>query len=250
LLGVFHLRPLNGFADTGNIVAGVYWTLAYEWFFYGTLPLLGLLCGARPALRYLAIPLLSAFWLLHIRPPVAVLLPFVGGMLAAAVVRNEAVRRLCRGTFAAALIPVLLVAAVVTEGSAYSGSGFVLLTLVFVLIAGGNSLWGILERPASLFLGELAYGIYLFHGILLFLVFRLLIPAPLVPDLGPWFFWTVVIALTPILVLLSAAAHRWIERPGIRWGKIVAARLSAGSPGNIVRESGGRWLAPVGQRSG
>ncbi|MDP3597446.1 MAG: acyltransferase, partial [Nitrospirota bacterium] len=46
---------LNGVEDTYVIVAGVMWTLAYEWLFYFSLPLLALTVGVRAPLTYLVL---------------------------------------------------------------------------------------------------------------------------------------------------------------------------------------------------
>jgi peptidoglycan/LPS O-acetylase OafA/YrhL len=227
MLGVFPLRPLNGFAETERIVAGVYWTLSYEWFFYGMLPLLALLCGVRVPAKYCAVLLLSGLWFLRISPPMVLLMPFAGGVAAAVLVRSEFIRRICRSAFASLLIPLLLGLGLTYHFSPYARINIVFLTAVFILIAGGNSFFGLLVNRAALLLGELAYGVYLLHGILLFLSFRVLTPEALHAKLPSGAFWAIVILLTPLLIVLSLAANRWIEKPGIRCGKVFADWLGA-----------------------
>jgi peptidoglycan/LPS O-acetylase OafA/YrhL len=219
MLGIFPLTPLNGFAETELIVAGVYWTLSYEWFFYGLLPLLAVLCGAKVPFRYCAVLLLSVLWLFHFTPPTMLLLPFAGGVAAAVLVRSEAVRRYCRSRLASLLIPGLLGLGLASHSSPYTLLNLIFLNVVFILIAGGNSVFGLLVNRAALLLGELAYGVYLLHGVLLFLAFRVLTPDSLQARLPSGTFWTIVLLLTPVLLVLSLAANRWVEKPGIRWGK-------------------------------
>jgi peptidoglycan/LPS O-acetylase OafA/YrhL len=230
MLGVFPLPPLNDFAETGLIVAGVYWTLSYEWFFYGTLPLLALLCGSKVPLKYCAVLLLSVLWLFQFPPATVRLLPFAGGVAAAVLVRSEFVRSFCRSTFASLLIPLLLGLGLASHSSPYTKFNIMFLTAVFILIAGGNSVFGLLVNRAALLLGELAYGVYLLHGVLLFLAFRVLTPETLQAKLPSGTFWAIVILLTPLLMALSLAANRWIEKPGIRYGKVFADWLGSKNP--------------------
>lgn len=231
LLGMFPMASLNGFEDPKVIVAGVYWTLSYEWFFYGILPLLALLCGSKVPLRYQAVALLSALWVFQFGPKLRLMLPFVGGMLVAIVVRSEWVRRFCRAPLASALIPVLLLTSIATSLDPYTRLNIVLLAAVFLLIAGGNSLFGLLEHRVSRVLGELSYGIYLLHGLLLFVTFRLVTPAALQADLPAGVFWLMVLGIAPCLLACSMVAHRCIEQPGIRWGRELSAWLASRAAG-------------------
>jgi peptidoglycan/LPS O-acetylase OafA/YrhL len=56
---VFQAPDLNGFNPTSLIVAGVTWSLPYEWFFYLCLPVLALLSGRRPPILFLVIGVAS-----------------------------------------------------------------------------------------------------------------------------------------------------------------------------------------------
>jgi peptidoglycan/LPS O-acetylase OafA/YrhL len=227
LLGIYPLPPVPGFEDPGVIVAGVYWTLSYEWFFYGTLPLWALLCGARVPFPYLAVTLLSVLWVMKFPPTLRYLLPFGGGMVVALLVRSEGVRRACRARLASPLIPLLLLVSLATSANPFTRLNMVLLAAVFLLIAGGNSCFGLLEHRVSRMLGELSFGIYLLHGLLLFLVFQVMTPVGLRTALPAGIFWAIVFGLIPVLLGLALLAHRWIEQPGIRWGRTVAAWLDS-----------------------
>lgn len=235
LLGVFPMPPLNGFEDPKVIVAGVYWTLSYEWFFYGILPLVALLSGSSVPFRYQAATLLSVLWVIQFSPKLRLMLPFAGGMLVAVLVRSDVVRSFCRSRLASLLIPILLLSSIATSLDPYTRLNIVLLAAVFLLIAGGNSVFGLLEHRASRVLGELSYGIYLLHGLLLFLAFRLLRPAAGAAELSPAAFWATVLGIVPVLVALSVVAHRWVEQPGIRWGREVAAWLASRAAGSSRR---------------
>jgi peptidoglycan/LPS O-acetylase OafA/YrhL len=94
------------------------------------------------------------------------------------------------------------------------------LALFFVAVACGNDMGGLLGTRAALVLGECSYGIYLTHGILLFLLFTYgggltgLFATPYLPLLLP------VIAVA--VVLLTAATYLLVERPGMKAGRYVA----------------------------
>jgi peptidoglycan/LPS O-acetylase OafA/YrhL len=83
-------------------------------------------------------------------------------------------------------------------------------------------MFGLLRTRAALVLGECCYGIYLTHGILLFLLFTHggaltnLFATPFLPLLMP------LVAL--VLVLLTAATYLLVERPGMKAGRALADR--------------------------
>jgi peptidoglycan/LPS O-acetylase OafA/YrhL len=221
-LGALGLPPLNGVPNPSVMVAGVYWTLAYEWFFYGTLPLLGLCFGHRPPIIFLGLTLLSGGWLLLFKPPADSLLPFLSGIFAAFAVRAPKLRKLALLPAAPVLLLVGLIIGANGNPSPFAPPNLILLTLFFICIAAGNSLFGLLSAKSSIALGELSYGIYLLHGLILYVT---LASTPLGhvlvqthPDLYP----VAVAGLTPPLILLSYAAYHWIERPGIQAGRTLA----------------------------
>ena len=69
-------------------------------------------------------------------------------------------------------------------------------------------------------LGEISFGIYLIHGTVLFLLFNFGLPRDLPVR---WVILFLPVA-TVIAVLLSAAAHMLIERPGIAIGRRLSGR--------------------------
>lgn len=222
------------------VTSGVTWSLVYEWFFYLALPALALLFRAGVPLLYLGLSAASiaavSAWNLEWRIAQA----FLGGMVASVLVRSETFCRHARkGVFSLLILGCGYM--VVTDYiSAYERRPLALLSLVFVLIAAGNDLFGILSRAGSRVLGELAYGIYLLHGILLFTTFQLLLDTHVVQAMSPETHWLLIMALTVALVLICFATFRWIEAPGMRrTGKVtdwLRKRLSLHSqrPSGIV----------------
>jgi peptidoglycan/LPS O-acetylase OafA/YrhL len=131
-------------------------------------------------------------------------------------VRYEKARTFAVKKVSTVLVVGCVVAAVFMYPTAYSSVALLLLTLAFMLVAGGNTVMGIFTHHTSRVLGEMAYGIYLLHGILLFLVFRFLFGYSQSSELSPVEHWTVVCLCTPILILTAFFAFRCIELPGMR----------------------------------
>jgi peptidoglycan/LPS O-acetylase OafA/YrhL len=129
------------------------------------------------------------------------------------------------------------VIAVIAFPSAYGIVPLFLLSLTFSLIAGGNSLFGSLTNPISRTLGEMAYSIYLLHGISLFIAFTFVIGIDDAKNLSPMYHWLVVISIIPLLILGSFFTFSFIERPAMQrtnavtvWLRSRLTHHSSGTP--------------------
>jgi peptidoglycan/LPS O-acetylase OafA/YrhL len=223
---MFGNPPINQVAITKIIVAGVTWSLPYEWFFYGSLPLLALSVGVRARWPWLLVGLASVAGLLNWHALPVHLCAFVGGVAAAWAVRWPWLCRLATGRGGSAVV-VLAIAAMLGCFPLASDYGVVaLLGLAFTMVACGNTLFGFLLHPASRLLGETAYSLYLLHGMLLFGLFHfmLAVDAP-GAALTPVAHWAWVLALSPIVVLVSFASFHGIEAPAMRATSAVTAAL-------------------------
>lgn len=210
----FGAPDLNGIEHTFIIVAGVTWSLPYEWAFYFSLPLLALAIGVRPNPAYVAVGLLT--FAFAARNPSFHYLSFMGGIAAAFLVRFDLIRRLAVNRLSSFIAASCLIATVITFPSAYGVQQFLLLTVFFVLIASGNGLFGFLLSPASRLLGEFAYSLYLIHGVLLFLTFKFVLGLERSRELSVEQHWAVVICVTPVLVALCFLTFTYIEYPAMR----------------------------------
>ena len=228
---VFTAPDLGGLPDTGLLVAGVTWSLRYEWLFYLALPLMGFLAGRS---RHPIAALLSAVvvalilqrinW--HMFWPV-MLLPFAGGIAAAYWVRAERLATLGRTPVAGAMALAALAGVVTLLPGAYSWQATAGLTVFFVAIASGHSLWGLLRLPGLLWLGDITYSIYLLHGLFLWVVLQWFLPRAMATS--PPVFLGSVVTLDVVLVLVSSLVFMTIERPAILLGKRHVRRI-AGHP--------------------
>lgn len=252
---VFGRPDLNGVAITSRMIAGVNWTLPYEWFFYFSLPMLawlfapfiaqhrrlrsqetGRVVTSWPPLIYV---LFSAACLIGLylaifpwKPAPVYVYAFAGGVLAAVLLRLKWLVNLLNGTLGG--IAALLCLAYVFRHFAGANNipATVWLTLAFTILASGNSLFGLLHSRAAQALGDASYGIYLLHGLVLYTTFKLLLGFEVAAQLSILAYWGVVMLCTVVLIPLCMMAFRWIEAPAIR----SAPRLSG-------------WLASIGQQS-
>lgn len=227
---------INGVKDTFIIVAGVTWSLAYEWLFYLVLPVLALTVGLFPPALLLVTGLATVLVLvLH---PSLHYLSFVGGIAGAVVARNAPACRLLQRPAVSVLALALLVVTVAGFPVAYSVLPLLLLSLFFVLIAAGNSLFGLLLSQSARTLGEYAYGIYLVHGLLLFVTFRFVLGFERARGMTPTAHWLLIIALTPVLTLLCFLLFRYVEQPAMQKTAAVSGWLHRRLPDRLLRSLG------------
>jgi peptidoglycan/LPS O-acetylase OafA/YrhL len=226
--------PLLGHADAGRFNAYVLWSLRYEWLFYLlVLPGCALAMdalGERP--RSVAVPALLLA--IAIGGQVARLpgtiwpyLPlFAIGMLAYECQRRESLAALLRGRMAGAAGAIALVLAMALFPTPY-GAAMPLLGVFFLCVACGNDMGGLLRTRGALVLGELSYGIYLLHGIVLALLFEdaaaLLAAVPL-----QWLPLTILPFAALIVTGVTAIAYLGIERPAIAIGRALGRRWRGG----------------------
>ena len=220
---MFGSPDLNGIEHTRIIVAGVTWSLPFEWIFYFSLPLLGLTVGVLPPLAYIILSAFSvAFVVTH---PSTHYLSFFGGVLAAFLVKLGFVRRFAVGRLSSFFALSCLFIAVAFFSSGYGCLPLFLLTLFFVLVASGNSLFGCLVSPASRMLGEFAYGIYLIHGVALFVTFNFVLGLTQSRALSAIQHWSVVVGITPVLIFICFMTYKFIEYPAMEKTTKVTTRL-------------------------
>lgn len=208
---------LNGVAQTWIIVAGATWTLPYEWGFYLMLPLFALMVRSRTLIGSLVLgitALLAFKWLLDL--DLLFMKAFVGGMAASVLVRYEKVRVIASAKISTMLVVGCVAAVVMIYPTAYGSMPLLLLSIAFTLVAGGNTLFGLLTSHTSRVLGEMAYSIYLLHGIVLFLMFRFLFGFPEAAKLTPIEHWAMIALCTPVLISISFLTFRQIELPAMR----------------------------------
>ncbi len=212
--GFVEPKELNGLQEAWLINGGVQWSLAYEWVFYLFLPF-GLIFARGWGFFLLAV---AAAILIDNVSPKPVEWNFLFGAFAALVVANSNV--LSTQTWNSKPAALLAIGALVILFTTFdSGYGFwqaVLLFCVFLCIANGNDLFGILSSRAARFLGAISYSIYLMHMIVLFVTLRLIDKFEPISAMSAEKYWIVVAICGVIVVGVCSITYRLAEHPFIR----------------------------------
>jgi len=169
-MGLFGAPVIDSFVVKGiggSATAGALWTLPYEWMFYFFLPLLAFLLRIKISKYLLIIPTLAICFLIFNRLPRVPANAFVSGILVAMLVRTN-LRQYLRTRVFALMAITLLVFAINTFEDPFGFYPLLILTFFFSVVAAGNSFFGILHLKISRVMGEISFGIYLLHGIVLF----------------------------------------------------------------------------------
>lgn len=208
---------LNGLPMASKIMAGVTWSLRYEWMFYLALPVLALSVGLVAPWRYLGLAALTlSLALFGWGPEWIMLMAFGGGMVAAMLVKLKQMRTIAGHRIGSVLVVCCVALAVGLYHSAYSPVPMLLLSIAFILIACGCTVFGLLGLALSRTLGELAYSIYLLHGFALYVVFQFVIGAQRSAVLTPVEHWTVVVTIAPALLVICFTLFHLVEQPAMR----------------------------------
>ena len=222
------------------------WTLAVEATFYVILPLLGLLAVRGRRVGLIAAPVLFfALGLAYnftlsdeagLSPIASKVLPalapyFALGMLAAVVAHGRTIGRTLMWWLLGVGVALVLADAWWAADAATRGShaqslriwrdtaaagGF---ALILLATATASTAPRLLSSRPLVRVGELSYGVYLWHvPLLLFLRAHGLLPLSTA--------LAILVAL-PLTLLVAAGSWRWVERPAQEWGRRVAARGSS-----------------------
>jgi peptidoglycan/LPS O-acetylase OafA/YrhL len=224
--------PILGYAGSARVNAQVLWSLRLEWVFY--LLILPACALGRDMLRKAGpswlVPV--AFFLLALvlrraglPTRLFPLMPlFAIGMLAHEVQAREALARHLRAPWMTPLAVLALTIGATFASNPASLAPMMLFGFFFTCIACGNSLWGLLRLRGALVLGECSFGIYLLHGIVLFLLFTYL------PGIVTRFGQGAAFAFLPLTMVavtaIAATTYLLIERPWIRIGSRLARNWS------------------------
>ncbi|MGH8082675.1 MAG: acyltransferase family protein [Lysobacter sp.] len=259
-LGIVPPPPtINGYVGTGTILAGVTWTLFFEWLFYFSLPLLAIFVRRRRHLMFTTtvvtlclLTIVAATWSGGFEPGVKprpilmlavlaeLILMLASGMFVASLQHAGigARLRLEKPVWgAAALACVVLVFAVLLSTRKIGMAQLLLLCPLvgtfFLIVCSGNRLFGVLSWAPARRLSNMSYSIYLSQGLAMVAVFA--IPGVKAYALsGTVAFWIVNIGCGLLLCLSSLATYLYIEEPGIRMGKRISQRFGIKRAGLVA----------------
>ncbi len=237
----FGFSPDIGFRGTPEahlINAGVIWTLQYEWVFYAALPVLGLvLLALRPGgtARVAALVIVAALMSLVPAAPIDwfqwhIAAGFAYGALSSEALRGRALARALRGRAAAILGLAALGAMLALPGYPFGALAFLLLWIPFSAVAAGNTMFGTLASRPAVALGDASYSLYLFHGLFVFIFFRV-VPVEALGHAAVWLGLPLVAAAASAFALLC---FRLVEAPSMAAGRRLAGRGRSPRPSEEV----------------
>jgi peptidoglycan/LPS O-acetylase OafA/YrhL len=232
----FRVPDINLYYRTTLIVKGVTWTLLYEAWFYLCLPLLVLVFIKRSSVWMKAIALVAVallFKVNHIEFGIAA--TFLGGIFAVYWRMNKRCIEVAQTKTAAFVAVLCLCIDFFFLYKPFNALGIVLLTVFFVVIASGNTLFGLLKMRGALWLGEISYSIYLCHGLVLWVVMQNILPHIRAYHHSTMWFVASAIGMTPIVVLFCSASYLLIEKPFIAIGHRISKR---NMPPLVVKHDG------------
>ena len=213
LMGVFGNANINELKLTSQINAGVTWSLAYEWMFYLAMPIFAFLLRKKSTIFWLLFSLIGVALISSFNPLLGAK-DFIGGILAAYLIRNEKFSVFATSKLASFIVTLCLVVVVFLNITGNEDITLTLLAVAFILIACGNNLYGALAHSTSKALGDLSYSIYLLHGILLFVIFNIVLDKSFITS--PNTYWAIIALITPILIFACHFTYHYIEYPAMR----------------------------------
>lgn len=225
---------INGFNRTWMLVAGVTWSLRYEWLFYLALPFLASIFARTrqplfSGISLLAILVFVTFFGTEKGLNPKLLACFLGGVAAAYWVRRPVLAKIGR-TWVGGLVAIISLGAVIGLLPPNSPLAVCGLTLFFIVIASGHDFWGVLRIPAVLLMGGFSYSLYILHGLIVWLVFIKILPSFMGGVPSELSYLLVAPIATMLLITLCTLTFILIEHPAIVAGKrhyrLLSSRLT------------------------
>ncbi|MBS0252876.1 MAG: acyltransferase [Proteobacteria bacterium] len=245
-LGILPVSGFNG-VDLPHQLAGVTWTLVYEWEFYLFLPAVACLAWRRdvtmPAIAGLLVAAIVIAALTRASGFI-IMAQFLTGMFCATLSHRELKPKLQPWLLSALAAACLVIAYGHYPDTLRKPWATAFLGLAFYFVISGADLFGLLRLRASHRLGAISYDLYLCHGAVLAAVFAIpaLRDAALTSRLT---YWVVLASIVTVAVMLALALHVWIERPGMALGRRVIARLRTPQIARTAPEINGLRSGPV-----
>jgi peptidoglycan/LPS O-acetylase OafA/YrhL len=225
-LSFFDSPNLKGFPVTRTLIAGVSWSLKYEVIFYIlAFPLLHFasrIIKRRSLLLYSTVLLLG---LLAIRfhkggegGDLLYATNFLGGITLAYAYKEPIILNFVQSKYFR-LIAVFSVVGLGFFKTASSSQTILISIFLLIAVIGGLSIGGLLKTSAALWLGDISYGIYLIHGIVLWLTLFVFKYFKDLSSLNIFEYIILMIGIGLATVLLASFSYIMIEKPVVKIAK-------------------------------
>lgn len=199
---------------SGIVIAGVNWTLTYEWGFYFSLPIWYVLWHRILFSKWYIVLPLSLLVVLYIwkRTEHHVYLLFL--LAFPSVYFKEIIREvLDRKNILFDITQIILMIFIVVFSNGYTVIQMVGTAILFSFIANGYSYGEVLNNNGLRKLGEISYSMYLTHGIIFYALRGYMHNAEI--QIGVNEFSLVFPIIFTLLILISIITYRFIEYPFI-----------------------------------
>ncbi|WP_162379926.1 acyltransferase family protein [Citrobacter sp. NCU1] len=219
-LSAYGSPNINGLRDTLSIVSGVTWTLVYEVFFYLSLPLVCVITGKKTPVIYILISL-SAMIAFYLHPLNKIyIIFFVIGFIASYLKDIKLLMSFADTKACSILISIIYIILISNFHGIYEWQSMLLCGVIFILICSGCDIFGILKIKSARLLGEATYSIYLLHGPLIYITFRMMLDNS-IKNFSIVEYTMICTLICVVLVSLSYLTFKYIESPMINFGKSV-----------------------------
>lgn len=195
--------------------AGVFWTLIIEWKFYIILPFALFLFNSTKRIKIILPILLIGNFLYYYTDltselQFSIFNYFCIGAISAIIHRSDKIRNVLSQRKIAVGYFIFFIFIALNQKFAYTLQGNFLFGFLFLLIACGNSILGVLKIKLLQYAGTISYSIYLLHGIWLSLLsFKLLKGYP---------FFVISGVAVFLSILSSGFTYKYIEEKFIHLG--------------------------------
>ncbi|EOI3503181.1 acyltransferase family protein [Cronobacter dublinensis] len=221
--GLLNIRPdINNYQKSRVIMAGVTWTLQYEWFFYFSLPILFVI-------KKKAFPVAIVCLIVFLYAPVDSKTQYVFSLLscfACGIICQEMYSRF-RVTKKTAEFILLssVILLVLVQPSIHNGKASLLCGLIVYAIVNGASFFNLLSSRGMVRLGEISYSIYLMQGIVFYTVFKLLDQSGIEINIFSVKYYLYTFVSFLLLIMGSVITFQFIEKPTIKLGHKLTAQM-------------------------
>jgi peptidoglycan/LPS O-acetylase OafA/YrhL len=221
---IFDRPDVNQYHQTGMLISNVTWTLGYELFFYLALPLAAMVFIYRGGWMQTVLCLIGIYTLYQVvgwehSLKKHFLASFLGGIAAAYWIRRPQCVAWSLSPLAGIIALLALAIAFTAFNRAFNLGALLLLSLFFVIVASGNTLFGALRPRSIRWLGEISYSTYLLHGFVLWVLVQRLPPILHLDVRQAWVFLPLLAVCSCLLIFISSLTYLYIEKPGINAGK-------------------------------